>query len=159
LATAATLATATSESNEEDDAPEVLRGTDEEKALNISLDSSSLSPQLPPFLTPPPAATSSTGESSDTDDDSGIEYRTSITESDFKQEKWENGHRLNTQDPSWERVFPCIGAKHCRFCKKKPMAEPVVEGYPQEYECESCFKLSTFQLVLKFAPRYKYPVK
>jgi len=122
-----------------------LRGTDKETVLNISLDSSSPLPLLPPFLTPPPAATGSTWESSDTDDNSGIEYRTSITESDFKQEKWENGHRLNTQDPSWERVFPCIGAEHCHFCKKKPMAEPVVEGYPQEYE--SCFKLSTFQLV------------
>ena len=159
-AAAVTSAPAPPESDEEDAAPEVLRGTDEETALNISLGSYSPTPPSPPSLTPlpalPPAVNCNTSGNSDTDDDSSIEYRTSITEADFKHEKWEDGRRLNTQDPSWEQVFRCIGAKYCRFCRKKPMPDPVVEG-SGEYECENCFKLSTFQLVLKYAPKYRYP--
>ena len=159
---AATSAPATSDSDGEDAAPELLRGTDGERAFNISLVSSPPPPPSPPSLTPPPLTlplgdTGNSSEGSDTDD-SGIEHRTSITEPDFKHEKWVEGHRLNTQDPSWEKVFPCMGPNYCRFCDKKPMAEPVVEG-TREYECENCFKMSTFQLVLKFAPRYKYPEK
>ena len=146
---------------EEEEIPEVLRGTDVddgEWALEVSLGPSS--PPPPPLLpaTTPPAANVLDNNSYDSSDssESGIEHRTDITEADFLQDVWEGGHRLNTRDPSWETVFPFVGEKYCRFCHKTPMKEPVVED-TREYECEDCFKLTTLQLIVKHAVRSLYP--
>ena len=60
---------------------------------------------------------------------------------------WEDGRRLNTCRPSWERVRYLFRSREgsCRFCKKKlpPDQESDDEG-------EECDELSTFQLVKKY---------
>jgi len=120
------------------------------------------SPPPPPQLlvfTPPAAHSIPDGDPGDSSDssESGIEYRTAITEADHLQEVWENGRCLNTQDPFWTKVFPYVGNDYCRFCHKTPMKEPVVEN-TREYECVDCFKLTTLQLIVKHAIRKKCPV-
>jgi len=72
-------------------------------------------------------------------------------EDDFHDEVWEDGYRLNTCNPSWERVFPSLRGR-CRFCRKN-----LPTGPESEDECEDCDELSTFQLVKKYAHRWRYP--
>jgi hypothetical protein len=148
-------AAATNDKEKAGATPESLRGIDGIKALDLSLGSPS--PPPPPLLLPltPEAVHDAAGDSDSSE--SGIAHRTDETEEDFHQDVWEDGHRLNTQEPSWERVFPFAGVGSCRFCHRKSMPDPVVDD-TREYECEDCFKLTTLQLIVKHASRSKYPV-
>ena len=119
----------------EETAPETLRGAEGATALDISLDTS------PP---PPPSPLDLTAEN--TCD------CTSDCEADFHEELWEDGVRLNTREPDWESVFPRISGQCC-FCKRQmPDSKLGAVG-----ECRKCAKLSTFQCVKKYAPRWRYP--
>ena len=69
---------------------------------------------------------------------------------DFEEEEGEDGRRLNTHSPPWDKVFP-QHSKKCRLCWKLP-PEPGGDG-----DCLECDKYSTFQLVKKFVPRWRYP--
>ena len=150
---------------EEGGTPEILRGidgSDGEGNLDVSL--GPCSPPPPPLLPPlTPSADylqgNNAGDPEDSSDssESGIVHRTAITEADFHQEVWEEGRCFNTQDPSWQTVFPYVGKDFCRFCHRRAMPDPVVEN-SREYECEACFKMTTLQLVLKHALRRHYPV-
>ena len=134
--------------------PEILRGIDGVKALDLSLGPPS--PLLPPLLPPlTPDAVLNTAMDSDSSE-SGIAHRTDETEADYHEDVWEDGRRLNTREPNWENVFPFAGVGFCRFCHGKAMPDPVVED-TREYECEGCFKLTTLQLIVKHAIRSLYP--
>ena len=150
-----TPATPPKRNNKEEGAtPEILRGIDGVRALDLSLDPPY--PPPPPSLPPlTPVAAQATGDPSDSSE-SGVEHRTAITEADFYQDVWEGRRRLNTREPSWNHVFPFVGHNFCRFCHKRSMPDPVVEN-SCEYECEDCFKLTTLQLIVKHAIRSKYP--
>ena len=73
---------------------------------------------------------------------------------DFENEEWEDGRRLNTRKPPWDEVFPA-NRKMCRFCRKWP-PEPDSDG-DGDGDCADCSKYTTFQLVKRFAPRWRYP--
>jgi hypothetical protein len=140
---AAAVATPPSDADEEEPAPEVLRGNEGETAFNISLGSSSPPTPSPPLLTPPSARVcvpeqARVGEAHDSADEFDV---------DFEEEEWEDGRHLNTRDPPWIRVFP-LSTLVCRFCRKLP---PEPDG-----DCIECGKLTTFQLVKKHAPRWRY---
>ena len=122
--------TATTPSDAEETAPEVLRGTEGTRALNISLESST------PLSPPPLDLTRVCGCESDCEDD-------------FHEELIEKGVRLNTSDPHWETVFTRVRGM-CRFCHVE--CTPTGVG-----ECQNCAGLSIFQCVKKFAPRWYYP--
>jgi len=107
--------------NDEEDAgatPESLQGIDGIKALDLSLGSPS--PPPPPLLLPltPEAVHDAAGDSDSSE--SGIAHRTDETEEDFHEDLWEDGHRLNTQEPSWERVFPFAGVVPVDFATENP---------------------------------------
>jgi len=76
-------------------------------------------------------------------------------ELDSHEELWEDGHRLNIWNPPWISVFYPRGPHHCRFCKEKPMPNDAEED--NNFVCKDCDELSTFQLVVKYAPRWRYP--
>jgi hypothetical protein len=120
-------------------APEVLRGTEGETDLDLSIVTSLVSSPPPP----PPPLDLTNGQQCDCSFD---------CEDDFHDELWEDGVRLNTLDPPWQRIFyECPG--YCRFCK-----EPMDEREDDDIgECLKCEQLSTFECVKKFAPRWRYP--
>ena len=142
--------------DQEEAAPEVLRETEGETGHNVSFNISLVAspppqqvspPSLPPPSPPPPKLKNC---------DCSISC-----EEDFHDEMWEDGVRLNTLKPGWDRVFPRFRSlRRCRFCKE-PLAERGDdgddEGSDSEGECPDCHKLSTFTLVKKFAPRWRYP--
>jgi hypothetical protein len=128
--------TAATPSVAEEDAPEVLRGTEGATALDISLTVSS-----PPPPPPPLDITHDCDCTTECDSDD---------EKDYHNECIENGVRLNTRDPAWERVFPCRRDR-CRFCKK-PCKTTDDMG-----QCEECKPITIFELVKKYAPRWRYP--
>jgi len=76
------------------------------------------------------------------------------SEPDYNEELWENGICLNTRRPPWQGVFPPRGPKFCRFCEGVPM--PNQDPDDKDFVCVDCNKLSTFQLVVKYAPRWRY---
>jgi len=97
------------------------------------------SPASPPLLLSPPPKVKECDCTSDCE------------EEDFHTEEWEDGCRLNTIKPPWVTVFPKRRGK-CRFCMVLlPLSQ---EG---KGECDDCVDLSTFQLVKKHAPRWRYP--
>ena len=69
----------------------------------------------------------------------------SDNESDYHNEFLENGVRLSTRDPSWERVFPCLKDR-CRFCRQQCTPDDMGQ-------CSTCKPITVFQLVKKFGPR------
>ena len=147
---------------EEESAPEVLRGTDGETALDISLDlSSPTPPPSRPPLSPLEEKENSYGGNRESEEGAAATPSsppplpkncncTTVCEEDFHNEKWEDGLRLNTCRPSWKSVFFKKKGK-CRFCK-----EDLPPGQDDEDECNACEDLSTFELVLKYAPRWRY---
>ena len=112
----------------------VLRGAEGATALNISLTSSS--PPPPPTL----ELTQDCDCTTECDSDDETDYHNVLLE---------NGVRLSTRDPSWERVFPCLKGL-CRFCRQH--CKPDDMG-----QCVTCKPITIFQLVKKFGPRWRYP--
>ena len=142
-----------SPADEDEAAPELLRGKEGEprldSTLEISLDVSS--PPPPPPSTPPcPPSPSSSHEPCD--------CTTPCTEKDYHDETWDDGVRLNTFEPPWATVFPhhkCL--RRCRFCKEPLPEDDSDTGKEDQEECQDCKDLSVFCLVKKFAPRWRYP--
>ena len=124
---------------EEEAAPEVLRGTEGETALNISSDMSLATspPQPPPTLDLTNPSVKQCDCSFDCEDDFQL---------------WEDGVRLNTLKPPWQRVFYVMPGC-CRFCRK-PMEKREDDDIG---ECLECEQLSEFECVKKFAPRWCCP--
>ena len=64
----------------------------------------------------------------DTDDSDNSEpaptRRNSNMEADYDNKEWVRDydydveHHLDTRDPPWEKVFPCIGPNFCQFCEQ-----------------------------------------
>ena len=101
-----TPATPPKRNNKEEGAtPEILRGIDGVRALDLSLDPPY--PPPPPSLPPlTPVAAQATGDSCDSSE-SGVEHRTAITEADFYQDVWEGRPRLKgtgTRDLFWLKM-------------------------------------------------------
>ena len=157
-AMAATTASPPSDAVDEDAAPEVLRGADGARALNISLESAPPSP--PPVLSPPftPTPATPTTPSTPPAPSAGelpkkcdcVEC-TVECEEDYFEEKIEDGRILNKKN--WWRVFP-KSKDVCRFCK-----ETLPDDKDDSDDCDDCLKMTVFQLVLKYAPRYWYNYK
>ncbi len=79
---------------------------------------------------------------------------TKVVEPDYREELWEDGRCLNTRRPPWNCVFYPRGPKYCRFCQGEPM--PNDDENDEDFVCKDCNELSTFQLVVKHAPRWHY---
>ena len=71
-------------------------------------------------------------------------------EDDFHNEEWVDSRWLNTIKRPWVTVFPKRGDVCC-FCR-----ELLPYGQLDKEECDDCAALSTFQLVKKHAPRWRY---
>jgi len=99
----------------------------------------------PPPTPPPPHIRDGDGDWTATE-----EKTESSFDEDYEDEEWEDGRRLNTRNPPWDKVFPAYSMR-CRFCRKLP-PEPGGDG-----DCLECSEFTTFQLVKRFAPRWRYP--
>jgi hypothetical protein len=99
---------------------------------------------------PPPPSLHIRDEDGDKMATADAEPTNSSFDDDFEDEEWEDGRRLNTRNPPWDEVFPAY-SKRCRFCRKRP-PEPGGDG-----DCLECGEHSTFQLIKKYAPRWRYP--
>ena len=171
-ATAAAKNVPASPADDDETAPELLRGKEGETKLDSTLEISlavSSPPQLPPSS--PPSSLSPLPPSPSLSPPSTYhnpcDCPTPCSEEDFHDETWEEGVRLNTFKPPWENVFPHVPSlRRCRFCK-----EPLPNGgggkdngdddrdSDSNEECQDCKDLSVFCLVKKYAPRWRYPNK
>jgi len=116
-------------------------------------------PAIPPPVSPPPPLdvtdTSEVGRGNVSVSDDPTQPASALTsEPDYNEELWENGICLNTRRPPWQGVFPPRGPKFCRFCEGVPM--PNQDPDDKDFVCADCNNLSTFQLVVKYAPRWRY---
>ena len=128
--------------------PEHLRGSEGEKALNISLVSS------PPPPTPPLDLTKTSDHATESECEVTRECDCTTEcdtddEADYHNKLFENRVRLNTRDPHWGRVFPCRKGR-CRFCSQPCTPDDVGQ-------CAACEPMTIFQAVKKYAPRWRYP--
>jgi len=128
----------------EEDAPELLRGSDGVAGLDLSLDLSSTPPPPPRPPMSPPA-----GEGDDSilkESEEGAptpstpppmakfcDCTSDCEEDDFHNEEVIDGRRLNTIKPPWVAVFPKRGDL-CRFCRKM-----LPYGNLEKEECEEPF--------------------
>ena len=150
--------------------PEKSRAAEEASPcpLHLDLDLSvgtdqALSPVSPPSPPPPPPspldpivteASVADGSSLDSTVEKAGVPTPPLLEPDFHEELWEDGHCLNTRNPPWKSVFYPRGPLCCRFCKGEPM--PNDDENDDDFVCKDCNDLSTFQLVVKYAPRWRY---
>ncbi len=65
---------------------------------------------------------------------------------DYYEEEWEDGRCLDTRKPDWTLVFP-ERPGICRFCRQSLCEK-------EDGNFIVCYKISVFQLVLKYAPRW-----
>ena len=135
--------------------------------LNLSVGAELCSDRDVPPVSPPPASPTTPLDAKDTleagHSDASLAdavdttqhlSSSSLVESDYNEELWENGIWLNTRRPPWQSVFPPRGPKYCRFCTGEPM--PNQDKDDNDFVCADCNELSTFQLVVKHAPRWRY---
>ena len=152
-------------SADEDEAvPELLRGSKGKARLNSLEISLAASPPPPPSPSPPSSPTSPPPPP--LSPHNPCDCASPCKEKDYHDVEVEDGKRLSTRDPPWERVFPFYKSlRRCRFCKE-PLPERDEEevgekngdnGYDTDGDCTDCKELTTFTLIKKFAPRWRYP--
>ena len=156
-----------SAADEEEAAPEILRGIEGETGLNstaeISLVASPPPPSSPPSPAPPSPSPLAASPSPQSYSPAATNRRkkcdcvdrncadcTVECENDYYDERIVDGRRFSTQNPDWAAVFP-IRKGLCRFCEKDLPEE-------DDENCRKCFKKTIFQLVLKFGPRWRYDI-
>ena len=121
-------------------------------------------PMLPPLSPPPPSPPPPLDTIGDTSAAEGDSLDRTVEEAGFPtplplepdshKELWEDGRRLNIWNPPWKSIFYPRCPLHCRFCQGEPM--PNDDENDDDFVCKDCNDLSTFQLVVKYAPRWRY---